>query len=104
MMLSAKLGVEPTERLNADHDLAIKRNTIVLVNATVAAPLIASISMRLFLKFPLVLAAYRQTSCRSVKQVTLGGRICPKCRVFQLPFRRIGVSVNVITARSRAAR
>jgi hypothetical protein len=49
MMLSAKLGVEPTVRFNADQDLATNRNSIVLVSATVAAPLIASISILLFL-------------------------------------------------------
>jgi hypothetical protein len=53
MMLSAKLGVEPTLRLRALHDLATNKNRIVLVRATVAAELIASISMRLILKFSL---------------------------------------------------
>jgi hypothetical protein len=45
MMRSEKLGVELIVRLMAFHVLAINRKTIVLVNATVAAPLIASSSI-----------------------------------------------------------
>ena len=40
-------GVEPTVRLRALQDLAMRRNSSVLASATIAAPLMASISMSL---------------------------------------------------------
>ena len=42
MIRSEKLGVEPMVRLMAFQDFAMSIKTIALVNATVAAPLIAS--------------------------------------------------------------
>jgi hypothetical protein len=47
MIRSEKLGVELIVRLTTFQVFATSRNTIVLVNATVAAPLIASSSIAL---------------------------------------------------------
>src|SRR5210317_1857058 len=98
IMLSAKFGVEPTVRLSAFQDLATKRNRMVLVRATVAAPLIASISISCFLKISLVRREYRQGG---LKLCDLGHIERPKCQQvpnFQRWFMRAVVSVNVITA------